>query len=229
MYHAVGRLSYDPNKICVSPERFEAQMDYLKRRGLRGVSMSELMRAVDAGNAGRLIGLTFDDGYENVLQNAVPVLERLGFTATVFVVSGLLGGENTWDREPRMKLLNPDGVREVFQRGMEIGSHGMSHARLSEMAAELLEEEVVGGRQILKEILDHDVEGFCYPYGGLDWSTVRAVRRAGHNYACAYKTRIEQSRYDIPRIYMGERDRALKLTLKLRFYTHLSRIARTLP
>jgi peptidoglycan/xylan/chitin deacetylase (PgdA/CDA1 family) len=226
MYHAVFRLSYDPNKVCVSPERFESQMLYLKRRGLRGVSVGELFRAMEAGNARGLVGLTFDDGYANFLQNAVPVLERFGFTATVFVVGGMLGKENSWDREPRMKLLDAAGVREASDRGMEIGSHGMSHVRLSRLDAELLEEEVAGGQRILREVLGRDVEGFCYPYGDLDWPTIHAVRRAGHSYACAYKTQIEQGRYDIPRVYVGERDGALRFALKLIGQTRLARITR---
>lgn len=228
MYHAVARLPYDPNKICVSPERLEAQMLYLKRRSLRGVSMGELVRAVDAGNATNLVGLTFDDGYENFLHNALPILERVGFTATVFVVSGMLGGENIWDTEPRMRLLDADGVREVSHRGMEVGSHGMGHARLSEMDARSLEEEVVGGRSVLREVLGHDVVGFCYPYGALDDLAVRAVRRAGHGYACAYKTRIEQTRYDILRTYVGEKngDLALAIKLKLGWHGRLARLFR---
>jgi peptidoglycan/xylan/chitin deacetylase (PgdA/CDA1 family) len=226
MYHAISRLSYDPNKVCVSPERFESQMLYLKRRGLRGVSVGKLIRATEAGNARRLVGLTFDDGYESFLQNAVPVLERFGFTATVFVVGGMLGRENDWDREPRLKLLDADGVRQASDRGMEVGSHGMSHTRLSRLDAESLEQEVIGGRRILREVLGRDVEGFCYPYGDLDQLTVQVVRRAGHGYACAYKVRIEQDRYDIPRIYVGERDGSLRLALKLGWYAPLTRFLR---
>lgn len=226
MYHAVFRLAHDPNKVCVSPERFESQMHYLKRRGLRGVSVGELIRSMEAGDARGLVGLTFDDGYANFLQNAVPVLERFGFTATVFVVGGMLGKENSWDREPRMGLLDAEGVREVSERGMEVGSHGMSHVRLSRLDAASLEEEVSGGQRLLREVLGRDVEGFCYPYGDLDRTTVEAVRRAGHGYACSYKTRIEQGRYDIPRVYVGERDGPLRFALKLMGHTRLAGIAR---
>lgn len=226
MYHAVFRLSHDPNKVCVSPERFESQMLYLERRGLRGVSVAELLGSMEAGSARGLVGLTFDDGYANFLQNAVPVLERFGFTATVFVVGGMLGKENSWDREPRMRLLDADGVREASGRGMEIGSHGMSHVRLSRLDPGSLEEEVSGGQRLLTEILGREVEGFCYPYGDLDRSTVLAVRRAGHGYACAYKTQIEHSRYDIPRVYAGEGDGPLRFALKLVGHTRLARITR---
>jgi peptidoglycan/xylan/chitin deacetylase (PgdA/CDA1 family) len=217
MYHAVLRASEDPNGVCVSPERFEAQMHHLERRGLRGVSMEELMRAVRRGSAEGLVGLTFDDGYENFLHAALPVLEQFGFAATVFVLGGMLGGKNSWDEAPRMKLLDAQGVREAAARGVEIGAHGTSHMRLSGLDSVRLREEVEDGRQILEEVLGRPVEGFCYPYGDLSDRVARAVREAGYTYACAYKTELRHGLYAIPRIYAGERDRGLRLDLKVRW------------
>lgn len=228
MYHAVTRVSDDPNEVCVSPERFEAQMLYLKRRNMRGVSMRELREAALMGNARGIVGLTFDDGYENFLHTAVPVLERFGFSATVFIVAGELGGHNTWDQGPRMKLLEADGVREVSERGMEVGSHGMSHVDLSGLGPELLEQEVNGSRAVLGEVLGEAVEGFCYPYGNLDGRVVDVVRRAGYSYACAYKERISWDSYDLPRVYVGERDGAFRLRLKLGPYLWYASLARRL-
>src|SRR5918999_3800 len=138
MYHAVARHPYDPNNVCVSPGRFKAQMLYLKRRGLRGVSVDELTRAIGRGEAESLVGLTFDDGYENFLHAALPVLKACGFNATVFVLGGMLGEKNLWDKAPRMRLLDADGVREVAARGVEIGTHGMSHVRLPGLDPESL-------------------------------------------------------------------------------------------
>ncbi len=217
-YHAVARVADDPNRICVSPQRFEAQMRYLKRRGLRGVSVQELLRAAGTERARRLVGLTFDDGYENFLTNAVPVLERFGFSATVFLVGGMLGAENTWDERPRMKLLGAEGIRETAERGMEIGSHGMSHTRLAGLPIARLEEEVVESRRVLGEVLDEAVEGFCYPYGSVDAAASRVARRAGYSYACACWTRVERNAYDLPRAPVWELDGPSMLTGKLRLF-----------
>jgi peptidoglycan/xylan/chitin deacetylase (PgdA/CDA1 family) len=219
MYHAVARVAKDPNSICVSPEGFEAQMLHLKRRGLRGVSMSELMRAVRWDRAAGLVGLTFDDGYENFLHAALPVLEGFGFTATLFVIGGMLGGENSWDEEgPRMRLLDACGVREAAARGIEIGAHGVRHVKLSGLDDPVsLREEVEAGRRILGEVLGRPVEGFCYPYGDLNGRAARAVRQAGYAYACAYKAELRHGAYAIPRIYAGERDKGLWFGLKLRW------------
>jgi peptidoglycan/xylan/chitin deacetylase (PgdA/CDA1 family) len=195
-------------------------MLYLKRHNLRGVSMRELYLAMKAGDIRGLVGLTFDDGYEDFLNTALPTLEKLGFSATVFVVTGMLGQENNWEHRggPRvpLKLLQDNGVREISERGMEVGSHSMTHPRLSGLHPEMLIHEVRDSRQMLSEIVGMPVEGFCYPYGDLDGAAIRAVRRTGYVYACAIKKQIEHGAYDWPRTYVGEKDSPLRLGVKLK-------------
>lgn len=214
MYHAIARVAEDRNRICVSPERFEEQMRYLKRRGLRGVSMRELLRT-DSGQAGNLVGLTFDDGYENFLRDAMPVLEKFGFGATLFVLGGMLGAENVWDEKPRMSLLGAEEVREASRRGVEIGSHGMNHLRLAGLPTEELGKEIDDSRRVLEELLDEEVEGFCYPYGSVDEAAVRAARQAGYSYSCACWTRVENGVHDLPRMPVWEMDGPLLMSAKL--------------
>ena len=169
MYHSISGPTGDHDALCTSPERFEAQMSYLKRRNLRGVSMRELRRAMNAGDAGGLVGLTFDDGYEDFLGTALPVLERLEFSATVFVVAGMLGRENAWEHRGgprlRLRLAGADGVREISERGMEVGSHSVTHPRLSGLDAETLVHEVSYSRQMLSEIVNTSIVGFSYRTG----------------------------------------------------------------
>ena len=230
MYHAVGTFTEDPNMLCTTPERFEAQMYYLKRHNLRGVSMRELRRAMSTSTAGNLVGLTFDDGYEDFLYTAAPILERFGFSATVFVVVGMLGTENDWQHayapKPRMRLLEADELREVAARGMEVGSHGLTHAKLLSAEPALLSQEVESSRHRLSEVLDDAVEGFCFPYGSLDGAAVQAVRRAGYAYACSWRTRVEQSAYDWPRIPVSEKDNAFRFAVKFKAYAQYTRITR---
>jgi peptidoglycan/xylan/chitin deacetylase (PgdA/CDA1 family) len=72
MYHAITTLGHDPNMLSTTPDRFEAQMSYLERRKLRGVSMRELHHAMTVNGARDLVGLTFDDGYKDFLYTALP-------------------------------------------------------------------------------------------------------------------------------------------------------------
>jgi peptidoglycan/xylan/chitin deacetylase (PgdA/CDA1 family) len=222
MYHSIGRFADDAVRLGTSPEQFQAHMGYLKRRNLRGVSVRELRRAESLGNVRGLVGITFDDGYADFLQMAVPVLEQLGFSATVFVVGGMLGEENdwAWDRglKPRIKLLGAEDIRGVSTRGMEVGSHGLSHIPLAGLEPELLEEEVNLSRQVIGEALGERVEGFSYPYGSLDDAALEAVRRAGYTYACATPPRIEWQPYALPRVPVAENDNLPRFATKLNFY-----------
>jgi peptidoglycan/xylan/chitin deacetylase (PgdA/CDA1 family) len=218
MYHAVARVPQDPNRICVSPRRFEAQMRYLKRRGLRGVSVRALLRAADSGRAGGLVGITFDDAYENFLHAAVPILRKYGFSATVFAVGGMLGAENYWDESPRMRLLGADGLREASRWGMEVASHGMGHVRLATVGEARLCQEIVESRTVLSEVLDEEVVGFCYPYGSVNEAAARVAREAGYSYACACWTRVENSLFDLPRPPVWEMDGPLLLAAKLELF-----------
>jgi peptidoglycan/xylan/chitin deacetylase (PgdA/CDA1 family) len=181
---------------------------------------------MNEGDARGLVGLTFDDGYEDFLSVAMPTLEKLGFSATVFVVAGMLGKENDWEhreKTSRRNLLQASGVREVWERGMEVGSHTMTHPRLSVLVPEMLVREVGDSRQALSEIVGTPVEGFCYPYGDLDGAAIQAVRRIGYAYACAIWP-LEYSIHDLHRSDVGEKDSPLRLEVKLK----LAPIKRTL-
>jgi len=175
---------------------------------------------MNTGDARGLVGLTFDDGYEDILSTALPTLETLGFSATLFVVAGMLGEENTWEHRggpvPRLRLLEADGVREVSERGMEIGSHSVTHPRLSGLDSGTLIREVGDSRQMLSEIVNAPVEGFAYPYGAVDRPAVRAARNAGYVYAVATKKQVEGGLHDWPRTYVGEKDSLLRLGVKLK-------------
>jgi peptidoglycan/xylan/chitin deacetylase (PgdA/CDA1 family) len=224
MYHSVSSPEQDPNLLCVAPDRFQQQLDWLHRHGLRGVSMGELTLASEDGAASGLVGLTFDDGYRDFLTSALPVLERYGFTATLFAVAGLVGGENVWDGALRWPLLGADELREVRARGIEVGSHGMSHVRLAGLDQAGLKTEVQESRERLSELLGGSVAGFCYPYGSLDGPALQAVQEAGYAYGCGVKVPAATvSRFSLPRMHVGQRDGAFRLALKRRVYKAYAR------
>ncbi|MGW2995868.1 polysaccharide deacetylase family protein, partial [Streptomyces sp. NPDC001193] len=109
MYHSVAEFTdpaEDPYGITVTPGTLEAQLLWLRSRGLRGVSVGELLRACAAGRGAGLVGLTFDDGYTDYLTRALPLLRRHDCTSTLFVLPGRLGVDNVWDPlGPRKSLL----------------------------------------------------------------------------------------------------------------------------
>ena len=127
-----------------------------------------------------------------------------------------------------MKLMTDSGLREASGRGMEVGSHTMTHPRLSRLAPEALEGEISGSRRLLGELLGEEIDGFCYPYGDLSVEAIRAVRRAGYAYACAWKTRVGHDDHDLFRTPVDEQDGLRRFKLKLRIYPQYARVTRLL-
>jgi peptidoglycan/xylan/chitin deacetylase (PgdA/CDA1 family) len=224
MYHGVAEVPEDPNLLCVTPGRFAEQMTWLKRHGLRGVGVGELVDAMRAGRSRGLVGITFDDGYVSVLEAAVPELARHGFGATAYIISGRLGGTNEWDEGPSWPLLTASGVRELAAAGLEIGSHAATHLRLAGVGPEQLQAEVAQSRASLAELLGTEIRGFAYPYGSMDAAAREAVREAGYDYACAVEASMaEAGLMALPRMYIGQQDDAARMAAKRLLY--LGRIA----
>lgn len=220
MYHSVGDCFDDPYRITVSPERLNHQLGWLRRRGLRGVSMSELLAARARGEGQDLVGLTFDDGYADFVETALPLLHRHGCGATLFVLPGRLGGENAWDPlGPRKRLLGAGEIRlAAASEGIEIGSHGLTHVDLTKADDALLHAETAESRAVLSELIGAHVEGFCYPYGTIDQRVVDAVRAAGYTYACAIDPGPLTGPHALPRLHIGQQDTAVRLLLKLKLH-----------
>jgi peptidoglycan/xylan/chitin deacetylase (PgdA/CDA1 family) len=218
MYHMVGTVSRDPNLLCVTPGRFAAQMAWLRRSRLRGVDVATLLAARREGRADRMVGLTFDDGYADVLDNAIPVLREHGFTATMFVLPGRLDGVNDWDDGTPWPLLPASRIAELAASGMEIGSHSATHTALAGAAPEVLAAQVADSRARLRDLTGQPVRGFCYPYGSVDQRARDAVGGAGYDYACAVQPSGQPGPYALPRVYVGQADGPARLAAKRLLY-----------
>ncbi len=215
MYHSVSPSTVpDPHLLRVHPDRLDAQLRILRRLGLRGVSLAELVRARDRGQGRRLVGLTFDDGYVDFVEHAMPVLARHGMTATVYVVAGRLAGQNDWDDGPRLALMSGEQVRAARAAGHEIGSHSLTHQHLTGLTAAERKTEVADSKAVLENLLDEPVVGFCYPYGSFDAAAVDAVRAAGYDHACVTNDYSAPGRFTLPRFYVGQRDTWPRLAAK---------------
>lgn len=215
MYHSVSPYDEDPYKVTITPERFEQHMRWLRGRGLRGVCMADLLSARVERRGRGLVGLTFDDGYQDFVTYVMPILQRFGFSATVFVLAGRLGGRDEWNRPaPEKPLLTADQVREAACSGMEIGSHGLLHVVLPESDDTQLSAETADSRAILQELVGQPIRGFCYPSGRLDGRVVKAVRTAGYDYACAIGPSPAIGRHAITRTCVHDGDTPWRLDAK---------------
>jgi peptidoglycan/xylan/chitin deacetylase (PgdA/CDA1 family) len=189
MYHQVDRpppRGTPMRGLVVAPATFARHMAMLRLLGLRGVAMRELMPYLRGERSGRVVGVTFDDGYQNNLEQALPVLQEHGFTATCYAVSDRAGASNVWDQAqgvPSRPLMSDEQMRAWVKAGMEIGAHTRTHADLTEIDAETAHREIEGSRAELEQRLQTPVRHFCYPYGRFRPEHAQWTRDAGYESA----------------------------------------------
>lgn len=154
--------------LCVSPAAFARQMAWLRLLGYTGLSMTALAPYLRGERDGKVVGITFDDGYQNNLTNALPALRRHGFSSTCYAVSGLMGKTNEWDRGmgvPQTQLMTEAELRQWVAGGQEVGSHTDQHVNLMEASDSAAEADMQRGKAVLESALGVPVTQFCYPYG----------------------------------------------------------------
>jgi peptidoglycan/xylan/chitin deacetylase (PgdA/CDA1 family) len=215
MYHSISdSTAEDPHLLRVRPGQLDRQLRSLQKSHLKGVSLEELATAEERGEGAGLVGLTFDDGYVDFLEHAVPVLRSHGMTATVFVVAGRMGGRSDWD-EQSYDLMDAHQIRAVAAAGFEVGSHSLNHVELSGAGESTLETELTESRRILEGLLMQPVTSFCYPYGSFDRAAAEAVQVSGYRRACVTRDYSVWDRFTLPRFFVGQRDTPPRLFAKL--------------
>ncbi|MCL6647825.1 MAG: polysaccharide deacetylase family protein [Chloroflexi bacterium] len=201
-YHSVG---VGGSPIRLSLAQFRQQVRALQRAGIRGVSLGEALDQQGRA-AGRLVALTFDDGFADFATAAWPVLREAGFGATVFLVTGRLGSDNAWPGQPRwaprLPLLSRGEVRRLAREGVEFGSHTVSHLCLAEAPPDVAATELALSRQAIEAATGAPCRFFAYPYG-LVTPTLRL--QVAEYYSAAVTTELRlagpaDDRYLLPRI-----------------------------
>jgi peptidoglycan/xylan/chitin deacetylase (PgdA/CDA1 family)/predicted ATP-grasp superfamily ATP-dependent carboligase len=189
-YHAVSDRW--PSELAISAERLEWQLRVLLARGYRAVTFSE---AVAAPRAAKALVVTFDDGYHSVIDQGLPVLQRLGVPATLFMPSAFVGaqrlrwpGIDQWLDGPFADELAPVSwadLQSLVDAGWEIGSHTRTHPHLTELADDELNDELQDSRTALEDGLGRRCRSLAYPYGSVDRRVIAAAQRAGYEAAGA--------------------------------------------
>lgn len=172
--------------LCVAPAAFARQMAWLKLLGYTGLSMTALEPYLSGERRGKVVGITFDDGYVNNLTNALPVLSKHGFSATCYGVSQQLGGTNVWDAGigiPASPLMTAEQLRAWVAGGQELGAHTRHHAHLQQCSEAESEQEIAGCKRELEAAVGAPVAHFCYPYGEFGDLHAAQVGQAGYRSA----------------------------------------------
>ena len=199
-YHAVSESWRSP--LAVRPSQLEEQLAFLVTRGYRGATFTD---AVTSPPARKTLAVTFDDGFRSVAERALPVLNRLGLPATIFVPTGWIGrdgslawsGIDHWVGSPQEHELAPltwKQVRSLADAGWEVGSHTRTHPHLPMVDSPRVADEITRSRRDCEERLERPCRSIAYPYGEWDARVVRAVADAGYEAGAALPDRIQSRR-----------------------------------
>jgi peptidoglycan/xylan/chitin deacetylase (PgdA/CDA1 family) len=184
----------------VLPEAFERQLHHLKSQGYHTITFADYLvhRRTSRPLPRRSIILTFDDGYRSNRSIAWPILKHFGFGATVFIVSGLLGETNAWDRDAQQEpLLTATDVQEMQTEGAEFGSHTRTHAHLTAVPAALARDELQHSRQDLEALCGKPVTVLGYPYSECNDQVKRLALDAGYEAAVIVRRRMNTDHTDL--------------------------------
>jgi peptidoglycan/xylan/chitin deacetylase (PgdA/CDA1 family) len=207
MYHGVAEdATPATHALSVRPAAFAAQLERLSELGFTAVTFSQIVAGLHGHQRlpERPIAITFDDGYDNFHREALPVLERLGMPATLFVVTGWLrdAGAHAAGR-PFDKMLAWSQVVEAAAAGVEIGGHSHSHPQLDQLDHEAACREVRTCTALLEDRLGQPITSFAYPYGYSNAFVRGQVEAAGYRAACAVANDMADTRrspYAVPRL-----------------------------
>ncbi len=237
LYHQVSDvpLAKDPFGLAVTPTQFAIQMNDLRRRGYSGISMEDLALARRGKRAlpPRAVAITFDDGYQDNLDNALPVLQACGFSATVFVVASRVGQMSDWygqRDELAAPLMDWDGLAKMRAEGICIGSHTSTHAQLDQLGVEEAHSEIGHSRQLIETSLGCSCQVLSYPYERFTASTLKIAEECGYLAACG-SPRLPESDYNLWRVEIGRCDTprrcAVRVSQAWRWVTEMRRRVRS--
>jgi peptidoglycan/xylan/chitin deacetylase (PgdA/CDA1 family) len=160
--------------LSVTPADFASQMDWLANNGFHPVTPADVYAYLSGtrGLPNRPVILSFDDGYADFYDTALPILRAHDFPAVAYIVSAFVG---------RPGYMTAAQVVEADRSGIEIGSHTVDHANLARSSAGNVQFELVGSKQALEKLVGHPVLSFCYPSGQYNGGVAAAVQAAGYS------------------------------------------------
>jgi peptidoglycan/xylan/chitin deacetylase (PgdA/CDA1 family) len=190
--------------------------------GYRSIRLQDLRDALTARRKlpTRPVVFTFDDGYAGVYESALELLRRAGYTATVFLIAEDYVGDGPSRVRRAFPIMTREQLNGMVAAGFEIGSHSLSHPRLTDLPEMEARREIQESKHVLEETFGKPIHAFCYPYGYYDSRLAHDVEEAG--YTCAATTRYGRRHaasdlYKLKRIPVGSAQGFVQFAYRLLF------------
>ena len=187
MYHMVS--DWTPRRALAVPvKQFDRQMWYLQQRGYRVMPLEVVLARLNSGRPlpPKTVVITFDDGYQDNYLNALPVLKKYRFPATVFMPDNLVGQKNLWDikrGKREVSMLSQEQISEMLCHQISFQAHTSNHVVLTDVAPARARKEIFESKAGLASITGQNPKVFCYPSGRYTKQITGYVKAAGYKYA----------------------------------------------
>jgi O-antigen biosynthesis protein len=219
-YHGVAEsnAAIDPEFLRVDPDAFRAQVGVLQAAGFSIVTVAEFAeRARAAGGTPPpgLVALSFDDGMDDNHSVLLPILRDMAATASVYVISGLIGEPNPWMAKGSSRMMVESELRELHSFGVELGAHTVSHPNMEELSYDDCLREVVESRDAVAALTGSPVRTFAYPFCKYGDDAKRAARDAGFEAAVTCQWRGSWDPFSMKRVMITGKDGPASFLLKL--------------
>jgi peptidoglycan/xylan/chitin deacetylase (PgdA/CDA1 family) len=175
--HPCSHFSYYPT------DKFRRFIESLDQTHLMPCTLSEAFAPTDGR---RRLAITFDDGLLSFFTDAYPVLERYSVKTTIFIVAGFIGRYSAWDVLPKQAHLNKDQIREIAGNGHEIGSHSMTHPKLTFLCDADLRRELCDSKKQIEDIIGKPVTSISFPFGAWNERIWEKALEAGYAHATCF-------------------------------------------
>lgn len=201
LYHSISE-SAPPTfrKWTVTPQDFSNHMHFLHVHGYTPITVTKFvsMATTDVEPLpDHPVLITFDDGFDDFYTEALPVLRKYEFPATMYIPTGLIGNSEHWlCVSSNKELLSWSRIDELSENDIECGSHGHSHSQLDLLPPSVLRKEIFESKDIMEQRLSRKVSSFSYPHGYYDSAVRQQVQAAGYTTACAVKHAMSSTRDD---------------------------------
>ena len=215
MYHSISKTN---NKLSVSIKSFNKQMNLMKKLGYQSINLSEL----DSVNSKNKFVITFDDGYADFFNNAYPILKKLNYKATIFIVSNFVNDSNKWDLKKndyiKRMLMDDKQINELIKEGYEIGSHTLDHLDLTSINDSEIEKQIYQSKKNIEDKFKTCVYSFSYPFGLYNTNILNKVGKKFKFAVTTKRSRFKTNKfnnYTLPRIPINSNTGLFKFFLKI--------------
>jgi len=191
LYHRIlsKASEKDTANIGVSELSFRKQIEWLDKWGYTAITFTDYTLFIkgELDLPKKPVIITFDDTYKDVYEYGFPILKEYGMKAVIFVVVDKSITTSVWDEGlgEVFALLGQHEIMEMHAAGFEVGSHTITHPRLTVIDIETVRKEVEQSKKSLELFLNAPVQSFAYPFGLVNDQVKELVRDSGYSFACA--------------------------------------------